>query len=160
MAESPVEAGVPRTAAPTRKYEGDGITVEWRADRCIHTANCLRALPSVFDTSARPWIDVTGADAEAIADAARQCPTGALRYTGDGLPPDDGDGEPVSIEPQPDGPLYVTGSVSITDANDEPIADEPRVALCRCGASENKPFCDNTHKKLGWQETTRSEPQS
>ena len=90
MTDHPGEAGVPRTSAPTRTYEGSGITVEWRADRCIHTALCLRALPSVFDTSAQPWVDVDGADPGAIAEAVRQCPTGALRYSGEGLPADDG----------------------------------------------------------------------
>jgi uncharacterized Fe-S cluster protein YjdI len=144
---------VPRTSAPARVYEGPGIHVEWRADRCIHTARCLGALPAVFDTSARPWINVDAATPSEIADAVQQCPTGALRYTGEGLPPDGG-GTEVSIEAQPNGPLFVRGPVSVTDHEDRPITEEPRMALCRCGASENKPFCDNTHKKINWQEGT------
>ena len=152
MADSPLDAEIPQTTAPTRVYEGDGITVEWRADRCIHTANCLNELPDVFDTSARPWIDVTKADPGAIVDAVRACPTGALRYSSDALPPDDGTDEGVMIEAQPNGPLFVRGPVRVTDHEDLPITNEPRMALCRCGSSENKPFCDNTHKKIAWQE--------
>ena len=144
------------TADPTRTYDGAGITVEWRAERCIHTANCLRALPDVFDTSARPWIDVSQAEADAIAAAVRTCPSGALRYRGDDLPPDDGAGEPVTIDAQPNGPLFVRGPVLVTDHKDEPIVEEPRLALCRCGGSENKPFCDNTHSRIGWQESGQS----
>lgn len=151
MVDNPGQAGAPRTSAPTRVYEGAGITVEWRAERCIHTARCLQALPAVFDTSARPWIDVDGADPSETARAVQQCPTGALRYTGAGLPPDEGDTQ-VSIEARPDGPLYVRGPVRVTDHEDEPITEEPRMALCRCGASENKPFCDNTHEEINWHE--------
>lgn len=156
MAEDPAEAGVPRTSAPTRVYEGPGVTVQWRADRCIHTGLCLRALPQVFDTSARPWVDIDEADPAAIADAVRQCPSGALRYSGEGLPPDDGGtasaDSRVSIEAQPDGPLYVRGPVRVTDHEDQPLTEEPRMALCRCGASENKPYCDNSHKEIHWKE--------
>ncbi|MEL7210586.1 MAG: (4Fe-4S)-binding protein [Actinomycetota bacterium] len=151
MTDDPTAAGVPRTTAPDRVYEADGIAVEWRASRCIHTANCLRSLPSVFDTSARPWIDVSGATPEQIAEAVRTCPTGALRYEGEGLPPDDG-GTEVAIDAQPDGPLYVRGPVTVTDHEDRPLTAEPRLALCRCGASENKPYCDNSHKHVGWTE--------
>ena len=63
-----------------RTYVGDGITVLWDSSRCIHSAICLRALPDVFDVDRRPWVDVTAADAEAIAGAIEQCPSGALRY--------------------------------------------------------------------------------
>ena len=152
MVDHPGEAGAPRTATPTRTYAAEGITVEWRAERCIHTARCLQALPSVFDSSARPWVNVDGADPGAVADAVRQCPTGALRYAGEGLPLDDGDGAPVSIEAQPNGPLFVRGPAQVTDHQDRPVTAEPRMALCRCGASANKPFCDNSHREVGWRE--------
>ena len=156
MVDHPGEAGAARTAAPTRSYVAAGITVEWRADRCIHTARCLQALPSVFDTAARPWVNVDGADPPSVAAAVRQCPTGALRYSGDGLPPDDGrtdaSDEPVTIEAQPAGPLFVRGPTTVTDHEDSTITVEPRIALCRCGASENKPFCDNSHREVGWRE--------
>jgi uncharacterized Fe-S cluster protein YjdI/CDGSH-type Zn-finger protein len=151
MVETPDEAGIPRTAAPDRTYEAEGITVEWRAARCIHTTHCLQSLPSVFDTSARPWVRLGGADPEAVAAAVRRCPTGALRYSGPDLPPDDG-GTAVSIDAQPDGPLYVRGPVTVTDHDDQLITEEPRMALCRCGASENKPYCDNSHRQIGWKE--------
>jgi hypothetical protein len=105
----------------------------------------------VFDASARPWIDLAGAAPEAVAEAVQQCPTGALRYSGEGLPPDDG-GARVSIEAQPDGPLYVRGPTVVTDHEDALLTGEPRIALCRCGASENKPYCDNSHRHIGWRE--------
>jgi uncharacterized Fe-S cluster protein YjdI len=111
---------------PTREYEGNGLRVIWDASRCIHVANCLRALPEVFDVEARPWVDIEGADPDQIATAVRTCPTGALRYQG-------------SREGEFEEPA------------EEPTAlEENRVALCRCGASENKPFCDNSHRLIGF----------
>lgn len=141
MAEDPVEAGVHATGGPTRIYEHERIRVAWDPSLCIHTAICLRQLPAVFDVSTRPWIDVDGAEPEAIAATVRACPTSALRYEGPGLEPDSAD-EPPTVEIRPHGPLYVRGSLTITAPGGEP-RQLSRVALCRCGASANKPYCDN-----------------
>jgi uncharacterized Fe-S cluster protein YjdI len=149
-AADPAQAGVPRTRGPTRTYESDRIRVLWDAGRCIHVGRCLRALPSVFDVGARPWVDLAGAPAEEVAAAVRICPTGALRYQGLGGLPDEVPEEPVSVEVRPNGPLYVRGRVRITRPGGEVVTEEPRVALCRCGASQNKPFCDNSHRLIGF----------
>jgi len=146
MAECPEEAAVPGTAPPDRVYEADAITVEWRASRCIHAARCIRTAPEVFDPEARPWVDLAGADASLVAEAVQACPTGALRYRSEAVPPDDGAGTAVVISPQPGGPLYVRGRVRLTDHHDVVLATEPRMALCRCGNSQNKPFCDASHR--------------
>jgi uncharacterized Fe-S cluster protein YjdI len=66
-------------APPTREYSTDRITVQWHAGRCIHSENCVRALPGVFDFRRRPWVDVHAADADAIERAVLRCPSGALR---------------------------------------------------------------------------------
>lgn len=65
---------------PDRLYSGDGITVEWYAARCIHSAKCFRALPRVFDPRRRPWIDATADTADRIAATVENCPSGALQY--------------------------------------------------------------------------------
>lgn len=65
---------------PTREYRSERITVEWRAERCVHSANCFRALPVVFNPKRRPWVDVNAADADDIARAVLLCPSGALRF--------------------------------------------------------------------------------
>jgi uncharacterized Fe-S cluster protein YjdI len=149
-AEDPQEAGAPRTRGPTRTYETARIQVLWDATRCIHVGHCLRALPNVFDARARPWIDLEGASAEEVAAAVRTCPTGALRYQGLGDLPDEVPDEPVSLEVRPNGPLYVRGRVRITRPGGEVVAEEVRVALCRCGASQNKPLCDNSHRLIAF----------
>lgn len=57
----------------------------------------------------------------------------------------------VSIVACPDGPLLVRGDVELTDSAGEPIArNRKTIALCRCGASTIKPFCDGTHKITGF----------
>ena len=58
----------------------------------------------------------------------------------------------VTIQPLKDGPLLVKGPVTLTDAQGQPLqAQEATIALCRCGHSANKPFCDGSHKKAGFQ---------
>jgi len=58
---------------------------------------------------------------------------------------------PASITPYPDGPLLVRGDIQLTAADGEPISLRRRTsALCRCGLSAIKPFCDGTHKAAGF----------
>lgn len=61
------------------------------------------------------------------------------------------DRERATITPYPDGPLLVRGDVELRTTEGEPIAPRRRtVALCRCGLSALKPFCDGTHKAAGF----------
>jgi CDGSH-type Zn-finger protein len=64
------------------------------------------------------------------------------------------EGEPrVTIKANRNGPYLVEGPVRVVDAdgNEFDLTGRKRVSLCRCGASVNKPFCDGTHSKLGFQ---------
>jgi CDGSH-type Zn-finger protein len=59
--------------------------------------------------------------------------------------------ERVSITPYENGPLIVRGDFEILDADGNPVpAGRKTVALCRCGVSAIKPFCDGTHKLVGF----------
>jgi CDGSH-type Zn-finger protein len=68
----------------------------------------------------------------------------------------------VSIRPKPNGPYLVEGPVDIYDTAGTKIAtdDRPRIALCRCGGSSTKPFCDGTHSKIGFQAAETVNPES
>jgi uncharacterized Fe-S cluster protein YjdI/CDGSH-type Zn-finger protein len=135
---------------PTRAYTGDAIEVQWEPRLCIHVRNCVRGLPQVFDPDSRPWVVVDAADADAVAAAIETCPTGALRYRRlDGGQQEEPPKE-ATIEPRPNGPLFVRGRVRIVDPDGHVIREDTRVALCRCGASENKPFCDGSHRRIGF----------
>lgn len=133
-----------------RTYETDEIRVLWDSSRCIHVAACLKSAPEVFDTSNRPWVTVDGADADRIAWAIEQCPSGALQYERVDGSPQEMPPPTTSVVPWPGGPLLVRGDLSVRDARERPIASGYRMALCRCGASENHPFCDLSHKRIGF----------
>jgi CDGSH-type Zn-finger protein len=60
---------------------------------------------------------------------------------------------PIEIAPQTDGPLMVRGNMEIVSGTGRVVARMQRVALCRCGHSQNKPFCDGTHTKVGFKST-------
>jgi CDGSH-type Zn-finger protein len=66
--------------------------------------------------------------------------------------------KPVSIKTNNNGPYLVTGPISLTDADGKEydIADKKTVALCRCGGSTRKPFCDGTHSRIGFQAAERA----
>lgn len=136
---------------PSRVYANDAIEVQWEPRLCIHTGNCWRHLGEVFNADARPWINVDAADPERIAQIIATCPTGALHFRRlDGGPQEEPE-EPTTVNPRPNGPLFVRGRVRIVDADGNLIREDTRLALCRCGASGNKPFCDGTHRAIGFQ---------
>ena len=141
-----------RNATPadlTREYANAAIRVQWFAGRCIHSAECIRAAPRVFDPRRRPWIDLGAVDARRVADAVLRCPTGALHFQRlDGGPQEEPPAN--SVVAVRDGPLYMRGNVEITDEQGRIIRRDTRVALCRCGKSARMPFCDNTHRATGF----------
>jgi CDGSH-type Zn-finger protein/uncharacterized Fe-S cluster protein YjdI len=57
---------------------------------------------------------------------------------------------PLEITPYPNGPLGVAGPVEIISGTGRTINRVERTALCRCGQSANKPYCDGTHSKVGF----------
>ena len=133
-----------------RIYRNESIAVHWNPRRCIHSGNCVRGLPQVFQKSERPWIKVDAATATEIADVIQRCPTGALHFERlDGGTQEQAT-EETTIAPQPNGPLFVRGHVRIVGADGTVIREDTRIALCRCGQSHNKPFCDGTHRTVGF----------
>jgi CDGSH-type Zn-finger protein len=59
----------------------------------------------------------------------------------------------VKISIKPNGPYRVEGPITLinVDGNEIDLTGKPAISLCRCGASTNKPFCDGTHSKIGFQ---------
>jgi len=134
-----------------KSYASEEIAVTFDPRRCIHAARCVDGAPEVFDPNARPWIRPGNAGAGRIAEVVARCPTGALRYERrDGGPAEAVPSE-VTISVEKNGPIYVRGPVPLVDPSGEVWADAGhRYALCRCGASSNKPYCDNSHGKVGF----------
>lgn len=131
-----------------KTYRGEAIEVTFDLDRCIHVGTCLLSQPRVFKLRRRPWIDPDADDPEMVAAIVERCPSGALQYRRL-----DGGAEEThsstSVMPMRDGPLLVTGEIRVRlgDGTEEVL---PRATLCRCGSSARKPFCDNTHLKIGF----------
>ena len=134
----------------TKEYATDEIVVEWEPRLCFHSQNCVRSLPQVFDDSRRPWIEVDAATADEVEAAVARCPSGALRTRRLGAPPPTRE-RPTEVRASANGPLLVTGGVLILGADGAFLYEGERAALCRCGGSSNKPFCDGTHKTNGFE---------
>jgi CDGSH-type Zn-finger protein len=67
--------------------------------------------------------------------------------------------ERVTITPYRDGPLVVRGDIDLRDQDGNPIGDgRGTIALCRCGKSRMRPFCDGTHKLVGFEAPSGPEP--
>ncbi len=136
--------------ADTRIYRTDAIEVHWDASSCIHAARCIAGAPAVFDPRRRPWIVLDGADPDHVAGVILHCPSGALHFRRlDGGHQEEPQQPPTAV-PVPNGPLYLRGALRLETIDGELIAEDTRMTLCRCGGSANKPFCDNTHLRIGF----------
>jgi uncharacterized Fe-S cluster protein YjdI len=140
-----------KRADVAREYSTEQITVYWEPKYYIHTANCLNAEPQVFDVRRRPWIIADAADADRVARAVTLCPTGALHFRRTDGAEQEPTPEETTVQPRLNGPLFLRGDIKLINARGDVIREDTRVALCRCGQSANKPFCDGTHRAVGFQ---------
>ena len=131
-------------------YTNGEVTIVWRSDRCIHSRKCWHGLPEVFKPGERPWIKPEGQATERIIAQVKECPSGALTFHMNGSPlgQERSDQAPVRIDVSPNGPLLVPGPCVVKHADGRTEVREKVTALCRCGASANKPFCDGSHRKI------------
>ncbi|MHB8894281.1 MAG: CDGSH iron-sulfur domain-containing protein [Candidatus Geothermincolia bacterium] len=133
-----------------RSYAGEKITIHDNRHICAHPHFCVNGLPAVFRYGQKPWIDPGAAPPGEIIEVVERCPSGALSYSVDGVEHRDLDREP-SITVSKDGPYYLVGGIEVV--GEEPRAEEvsrEHCACCRCGHSSNKPFCDGTHRTIGF----------
>ena len=83
----------------------------------------------------------------------RACPTGALRYEAlEGLKQEEPE-DLTTVEARPNGPLFLRGRLQVKGPGGKAMADEYRLALCRCGGSENKLCCDASHRLIGFRDS-------
>lgn len=136
----------------TKKYTNGEVTVVWQPDVCIHSTFCWKGLNEVFNPQKRPWIDMDGASTERIIEQVKKCPSGALSFYFNEEEKSAGGESSVEtetiVEVSANGPLLIYGNVSVKDAQGSITKHNKVTALCRCGASGNKPYCDGTHRKI------------
>lgn len=135
--------------ADRTRYRGEAVDVLYDRNRCMHAAECGRASKAIFNNQSSPWInpDAAGSPEQMLAIVAR-CPTGALKAEVAGEPAPETPPAHNTITVSPDGPLFVRGEVQIAGEG-----AETRAALCRCGASSIKPYCDNSHVRLRFKDS-------
>ena len=141
-----------RVADRLDTYQGQHLTVTDNRGICAHSGFCTDRAPTAFRVDTEPFVAPSGARADEIVRATRDCPSGALGYALDGRDPAgvaDQDREPA-IEISKDGPYRVTGTIELLDASGNPEprntgASREHYSLCRCGKSQNKPFCSGMH---------------
>ena len=139
-----------------KEYSKDDVTVVWQPKKCIHSANCWRGLPKAFNPKEKPWITLDNVSSEEIMEQVMKCPSGALSIKSESENKNShvdshGSVNNTEIIILKNGPVMVKGDLSIKhkDGKEE---TQKEVYLCRCGQSENKPFCDGTHKKCGFKD--------
>jgi CDGSH-type Zn-finger protein len=132
-------------AQRAKRYEGTGIVVVDDRRICEHAGFCGNRITNVWKMTPQTADSVVRAQVIAMVE---RCPSGALTYEIDGnvIEPD----VPVEIAVVTDGPLWVTGCIAVQRSDGAPLEARPRVTLCRCGGSANKPLCDGTHKEIGF----------
>src|SRR5207248_1782721 len=111
----------------TREYRTEGIAVSWDAAYCIHAANCVRGVPAAFNPRDRPWVHVDAASADEIARVIATCPTGALHFERLDDGPQESAPEATTVTVTRDGPLYLTGTIEVRDADGTIIRRDMRM---------------------------------
>ena len=136
-----------------KNYVGKGITIHDNRKICSHAAECVNNLPSVFKLNARPWINPDAAETkEEIVNTIKKCPSGALSYSIDGIEYRDHNETKPIITVSKGGPYHITGGIDLIGDNIQWAegASKEHYVLCRCGASNNKPFCDGMHRVINF----------
>jgi CDGSH-type Zn-finger protein/truncated hemoglobin YjbI len=145
-------------------YPGQQVTIFDNRGICQHSGLCTDRVPTAFRTGAEPFVAPSGGRLDELVRAVRDCPSGALSLGFDGEEARDladwhGTRE-RAIEVTQDGPYRVTGGIPVTDAvgGDVPRAagsSREHFALCRCGHSQNKPFCSGMHWYVDFRDPAR-----
>ncbi|MGR8979564.1 MAG: CDGSH iron-sulfur domain-containing protein [Gammaproteobacteria bacterium] len=137
---------------PIQENIGKKIIVRFEAAKCIHSRNCVLGNPEVFIPNASGyWIQPDASSAEEIAALVRTCPSGALTF--ERLDGGEEERAPLvnTVRLRENGPLAFHADMAI-----QGHGTCYRAALCRCGASRNKPFCDGSHHAANF--TATGEP--
>ena len=148
VAATPVPAAAPAVAAAPQSARGRDVVLRFDTQRCIHSRHCVLGEPEVFlANTPGEWLFPDKATPERIAFVAASCPSGAITY-------DRLDGGPAEAAPRvnvarvrENGPLAFHAELDIAGHNG---GSEFRATLCRCGQSNNKPFCDGSHNAAGF----------
>lgn len=63
-----------------KEYSNGEVTVVWQSGKCIHSGNCVKNNPDVFQPKEKPWIKIDGSSTEKIIETVQKCPSGTLTF--------------------------------------------------------------------------------
>jgi CDGSH-type Zn-finger protein/truncated hemoglobin YjbI len=147
-------------------HQGQELTIFDNRGICQHSGFCTDRLGTVFRAGAEPFVAPSGGRMDEIIRAVRDCPSGALSYAIGGIEAreqaDWGNVRPPAIEVTKDGPYRITGGIALAGpdgaAQDRAEgASLEHYALCRCGQSQNKPFCSGMHWYVNFRDPVPAE---
>ena len=130
-----------------KEYTNNEVTIVWEPDKCIHSGICVKGLPNVFRPKVRPWLRIDGASTEELGSQVKQCPSGALSFYMNDVEDEIAESLNTKVEVLENGPLLIYGTLKVTNKDGSTEIKNKTTAFCRCGASENKPYCDGAHVK-------------
>jgi CDGSH-type Zn-finger protein/truncated hemoglobin YjbI len=140
-------------------YKGQQIEIFDNRGICAHSGFCTDRLASVFHLGQEPFVTPSGGRLDEIIQSVRGCPSGALSYAMDGVEARNqvDQNRPASIEVSKDGPYRITGALDVVDEHGRDIpraegSSREHFSLCRCGHSQNKPFCSGMHWSIQFQD--------
>ena len=133
-----------RTPDRQDRYEGTEIVVLDNRGTCCHFGNCTDHLPQVFHHDGEPFVTPDGAAAQSVEAIVRACPSGALSFIKNGSTYE-GEQREAEIYVANNASYYVRGGIELEGEAMNQGALREHFALCRCGQSKNKPFCDGSH---------------
>lgn len=124
-------------------FKGDPVTIFENIAICSHAGFCPSGKPDKW----RPEHGEQEFTDEELIKKIKQCPSGALSYSRGETEYRDQD-RPVKVRLKKDGPLEIEGGIELRNVNWGEGASREHYALCRCGASKMKPFCDGSHDEV------------
>jgi uncharacterized Fe-S cluster protein YjdI len=135
----------------TKKYAKDDLTIVWKPGKCIHAAVCVEMLPKVYNPNERPWLKQENASIADLKAQINECPSGALTYVDGSEKKPDTVKSMLEATVKRNGPMLIKGDIQITGIDGNMVTKSGMTAICRCGASNNKPYCDGAHLKVGFE---------
>jgi CDGSH-type Zn-finger protein/uncharacterized Fe-S cluster protein YjdI len=148
--ETPIDDDVPKariTGEADNEASTEDIAIRFDVNRCIHSRGCVLSAPKVFLANVKgPWLHPETDTVEHLVHVAQSCPSGAITYQRLDGGDDESAPEVNAINIRENGPYAFNASLNINEQR-----RMYRATLCRCGKSKNKPFCDNTHREIGFE---------
>ena len=129
-------------------FEGKDVDVEWDGRLCIHISECGQSNGELFVGGRKPWCTPDVSSIDEVIDVTKRCSSGALTYKVKDGSQTEHAATQNSLMVTSNGPYFLSGDLEIEGAADDMPGVQFRAALCRCGQSQNKPFCDNSHEKI------------